>query len=352
MFNRSAITIALLFNPGARTVALTAALTTAVFAPLAAQAARSAADLQPPPPPTDMKPGSITLEDVQYPYPVQYLPFATHGQDVRMAYMDVPPVGPPNGRTVVLLHGGYFAGFYWEGPIDVLRKEGFRVIVPDQIGWGRSSKPIIPYTFHDLALNTRRLLDHLKISRAAIVGHSTGGMLAARFASQHSDVTERVVLCNPIGLTDARFERPWMSIDEAYKLSLTQTYQTNFAAIARYFSHNPAAWKPEYEKWVRLRYSWTLSGDWPRYAMVQALIGQMSYLDPVVYDWAHIRAPTLAIGGAEDGPGFPERLKHVAETIPNGNGRLHLIPGAGHVPHLEAPEKLYPPLLAFLKEGL
>jgi pimeloyl-ACP methyl ester carboxylesterase len=45
-------------------------------------------------------------------------------------------------------------------------------------------------------------------------------------------------------------------------------------------------------------------------------------------------------------------MKFVAETIPNGRGRLHLIPGVGHVPHMEAPEKTYPPLLAFLKEGL
>ena len=83
----------------------------------------------------------------------------------------------------------------------------------------------------------------------------------------------------------------------------------------------------------------------------------MVYTDPVVYDWAHIKAPTLAFGGAEDTlPGsaavFKERMKYIAETIPNGNGKLQLIPGLGHVPHMEAPEKTYPPLVAFLKEGL
>jgi pimeloyl-ACP methyl ester carboxylesterase len=244
------------------------------------------------------------------------------------------------------------SGFYWGGSIDVLTREGFRVVVPDQIGWGRSSKPIIPYSFHDLAANTKRLLDHLKIERATIVGHSMGGMLAARFATQYPKVAERVVLCNPIGLTDPRFDRPWGSIDEAYRRSLTTTYQNYYASIYRYFSHNPGAWKPEYEQLVRDKYAATLSADWPRYAMVSALIGQMTYLDPVVYDWAHIKSPTLAIGGAEDGPGFPERMKHIADSVPDSNGRLHLIPGVGHVPHLEAPEKFYPPLLAFLKEGL
>ena len=58
--------------------------------------------------PTDVKPGSITYDDIAYPYPVLYLPLTMYGQDVRMAYMDVPPNGPPNGRTVVLLHGMNF----------------------------------------------------------------------------------------------------------------------------------------------------------------------------------------------------------------------------------------------------
>ena len=125
-----------------------------------------------------------------------------YGQDVRIAYMDVPPSGQPNGRTVVLLHGNNFAGFYWGGPIDVLRKEGFRVVVPDQIGYGRSSKPIIPYNFNDMALNTRRILDHLKITKAVIVGHSMGGMLATRFSTQYPDMTERLVLNRSGSSTD------------------------------------------------------------------------------------------------------------------------------------------------------
>src|SRR5258708_4355454 len=58
--------------------------------------------------PTDIEPGSITYEGIPYPYPVSYLPLTLYGQDVRMAYMDVPPAGQPNGRTVVLLHGMNF----------------------------------------------------------------------------------------------------------------------------------------------------------------------------------------------------------------------------------------------------
>jgi pimeloyl-ACP methyl ester carboxylesterase len=271
--------------------------------------------------------------------------------------MDVPPSGTPNGHTVLLLHGYNFAGFYFGGPIDALRKEGFRVVVPDQIGFGRSSKPIIPYNFQDMARNTLAILQSLKIDKAMVVGHSMGGMLAARFASLYPDSVERVVLYNPIGLVDTRFEHRMDSADETYPRAVSATYQTVRASLIRYVAHNPAAWTAEFESFARVRYAWTLSADWPRLAMVQTLLTQMLTLDPVVNDWAHIKAPTLVFGGAEDVlPGsaalFQERMKFVADTIPNGKGRLHLIPGLGHVPHLEAPVKTYPPLVSFLKEGL
>ena len=189
--------------------------------------------------PTDVKPGSITYDEIAYPYPVSYLPLTLYGQDVRMAYMDVPPAGTPNGRTVVLFHGMNFGGFYFGGPIEVLRKAGFRVVVPDQIGFGRSSKPIIPYNFNDMAANVRKLLASLGINRAAIVGHSMGGMLAARFAATNADITERVVLYDPIGLTDIRYDRPWRTADEAYKATMAQRTTSSirrfYATIRRYF---------------------------------------------------------------------------------------------------------------------
>ena len=300
------------------------------------------------PTPADVKPGSITGEDVPYPHPVSYLRLTLYDQDLRLAYMDVPPLGPPNGRTVVLLHGNNFAGFYFGGPIEALRKEGFRVVVPDQIGYGRSSKPFIPYNFHDMARNTRQLLESLKIARAMVVGHSMGGMLAVRFATQYPAMTERLVLYNPIGLVDPRFERPWESTDELYKRNLAATYQTTRAAILRYVAHNPAAWNAEFEKYTRIRYSWTLSAEWPRLAMVQALLTQVQYLDQVTDDWEHITAPTLVLGGADDSlPGSPavfrERTRVLAERIPGNRGRVHLIAGLGHVPHPQPPQKTYPP---------
>ncbi len=304
----------------------------------------------PPKAPMDVKPGSITYDEIAYPYPVSFLPLTLYGQDVRMAYMDVPPAGPPNGRTVVLFHGMNFGGFYFAGPIEVLRKEGLRVVVPDQIGFGRSSKPIIPYNFHDMALNSRRLLESLRIAKVSIVGHSMGGMLAARFAASFPDIVERAVIYDPIGLTDIRYERPWRSADDAYKAVMAQTndqrWQGFYANIRRYFP-SPGAWKPEYEKYVRILYAPTLSGDWPRLAMVRSIYQQMLYLDPVVYDWAKIKVKTLVIGGEKDGADFSRLAKHIADTIPGAE--LVILPNLGHVPHIEAPDVFYPPLLKFLK---
>lgn len=308
--------------------------------------------------PADARPISITCEECPYPYPSKYLPLTLYGQDVRMAYMDVAPTGRANGHTVVLFHGNNFAGFYFGNIAEALRAEGFRVIITDQMGYGRSSKPIIPYGLSDFARNTRAVLQAECIDKAMIVGHSMGGMLAARFATQYPDVTERVVIYNPIGLSDGRYSRPIGSVDESYRRTLESTTYTSIKnSLMRYVAHNEAAWNDTFETYAKIRYGWTLGADWPRLAMVQTLIGNVIYNDPVVYDWAHIQAPTLVFGGAEDYlAGTPENFQRlmgvIADTIPEGRGRLLLIPGLGHVPHLEDADATIPPLVEYLKEGL
>ena len=80
--------------------------------------------------PADYGPVSADVTEITYPHPVSTFPFVFYGKDVRMAYMDVPPAGQANNRTVVLFHGMNFGGFYFGGPIEALRHSGFRVIVP------------------------------------------------------------------------------------------------------------------------------------------------------------------------------------------------------------------------------
>jgi pimeloyl-ACP methyl ester carboxylesterase len=285
---------------------------------------------------------SINLEDVDYPHPVSWLPLVMEGVDVRLAFMDVAPSGEPNGRTVVLLHGMNFFGAYWERTVDALRGAGYRVVVPDQVGFGRSSKPIVTYSQYQQASQTRELLDALGVERAVVVGHSMGGMIATRFAFLFPDRTEQLVLVNPIGLEDTRPGRPWRSLEEHYRSALARDFDQIEANIRRYY----VEWQPEAEAFIRIHYGWVQSPDWPRLAMVRALHTKMFYEQPVVYDWPHIRVPTLLLGGAVDGPNFPELAGRAAATIPGAS--LILLEGVGHNPHLEAPERFHPELLSFL----
>jgi pimeloyl-ACP methyl ester carboxylesterase len=153
------------------------------------------------------EPYGIGLEGYPYPYPVNMLPLVNDGEELRMAYMDVAPA-QGNGRVVVLLHGRNFPASYWAAVIKTLTEAGYRTIVPDQIGFGKSSKPAGELHFDTLARNTMALLDHLGIARADIVAHSLGGMLAVRIARAYPDRINHLVLAAPIGLEDYRMYVP------------------------------------------------------------------------------------------------------------------------------------------------
>src|ERR1700738_1637284 len=153
------------------------------------------------------EPYGIGLEGFAYPYPVNMLPLTNDGEQLRMAYMDVAPM-QPNGRIVVLLHGRNFPSSYWAPVIRTLVDAGYRVVVPDQIGFGKSSKPAADLHFDTLARNTVALLDHLQIAKADIVAHSLGSMLGVRIARAHPDRVGPLLLGAPLGLEDYRLFVP------------------------------------------------------------------------------------------------------------------------------------------------
>src|SRR5471032_1579605 len=94
----------------------------------------------------------IELQGFDYPHPLQHFHFKSQGQDLQMAYMDVAPTGPANGRTAVLMHGKNFCGATWDDTITALSAAGYRVVAPDQIGFCASTKPTqYQYTFQQLA---------------------------------------------------------------------------------------------------------------------------------------------------------------------------------------------------------
>ncbi|WP_324670850.1 alpha/beta hydrolase [Hymenobacter sp. GOD-10R] len=301
-----------------------------------------------------------TLNGYQYPYPIAYLPLKLEHQTVRMAYMDVPASGKANGRTVMLLHGKNFFGAYWRGTIQTLTKAGFRVVVPDQIGFGKSDKPAIYYSFHQLARNTKRLLDTLGIRKAVVVGHSMGGMVATRFALLYPDATEKLVLENPIGLEDYRQGVPFQSVDQAEATELKSTEES----MRKYHgSYYPNGYPAAHDEWLKPLVAQTRHPDFPKVALANALTFEMIYQQPVCYEFNRVKAPTLLIIGQADrtvvGKGLikdPKVLATMGQYPALGQRTAAQIKGAklvpiekvGHIPHLEAPAKFYQALLAFL----
>jgi pimeloyl-ACP methyl ester carboxylesterase len=307
----------------------------------------------------ELTPLSISLEGYPYPYSVAFMDLHQEGRDLRMANMDVKPEGQGNGKTVVLLHGKNFPGSYWRDTISFLTKHGFRVVVPDQIGFGKSSKADLHYSFHQLAENTKKLLDRLGIKKAAIVGHSMGGMLATRFALMYPKTTTHLVLVNPIGLEDYRVFVPYIPLGQAYENEFKATPES----IRKFYQHYFVKWRPEYGKFAEIAARQRLSGDYPLLALVSALTYQMIYEQPVCYEFPHVKAKTLLIIGQGDRTvvgkarvpkellakvgQYPELGKKTAKAIPGA--KLVEIPHAGHLPQFEAPEKFQQALLGFLQ---
>lgn len=302
---------------------------------------------------------SITLENVKYAYPVKYFAVQTEGQDLRMAYMDIVPQQRANGRTVVLFHGKNFGGYYWTNVIKALTDRGFRVIVPDQIGFGKSSKPFIHYSFHQMARWNKILLDSLGIQKASILGHSMGGMLATRYALLYPQNVEKLLLENPIGLEDYREFVPYVNTEEQYKTELKATAES----VRKYYQTSYfTQWKPEYEELVRIAAGVGNSTDFPRWAKVAAMTFTMIYEQPVVYEFSYLKVPTVLFIGKEDKTIVGKGLLSLEQQALHGQYKVlgkqtaAKIPGAkliefeacGHIPHLEVPTEFLIALLGSL----
>jgi len=328
---------------------LPAALAAALLAaPLAAYAADT----------TPREPYGIALEGFAYPYPVHLLPVVNDGEQLGMAYIDVAPQ-QPNGRTVVLLHGRNFPSSYWAPVIRMLNEAGFRVVVPDQIGFGKSSKPSGELHFDTLARNTIALLDHLKIDRAEIIAHSLGGMLGVRIARAYPERVAHLVLTAPIGLEDYRLYVPPTPTE---KIIETEDKLTADGYRKQLETNYSLKLPPDQvTPFIDARFNIKGSAEYPRWLRAFVASAQLIYREPVVHEIPLITQPTLFVMGANDhnAPGkanAPEALRpkmgHNAElatalAAKMQNGRRG---DSGHRPSvfLEAPAKYNELVLGFL----
>ena len=309
--------------------------------------------------PAPREPYGIGLEGFVYPYPVQMLPLTDDGEQVRMAYMDVAPAAP-NGRTVVLLHGRNFPSSYWAPVIKTLVDAGYRVVVPDQIGFGKSSKPQGDLHFDTLARNTIALLDHLQIAKADVVAHSLGGMLGVRIARAYPDRVGHLVLAAPIGLEDYRLyvpPTPTEKIQENEDKLTAEGYRKQLQT-----NYSPRIPPDQITPFIDARFNIKGSSEYPRWLRAFVNSAQMIYREPVVHEIPLVTLPTLFIMGADDHnapgrPNAPEALRpkmgHNAELAQSlaakmPDARAEVIPAAGHLVFLDAPAKFNELMLAFL----
>ncbi len=292
------------------------------------------------------------LEGYQYPYPIQTFGLKSQSQSFGMAYMDVPAAGHSR-HTVVLLHGAEFCGALWREIIPALHRAGARVIAIDQLGTCKSSKPVhYQYSFHQLAANTSQLLASLNVGSIVLVGHSFGGMLAMRYALMFPNQLQRLVLIDPLGLEDWKAEGAgYLPIDQRYALLI----QTRAADIRRYDLENYLGghWNPVLDPWVQMLAGMYQGTGSERFAWDQALIEDMIFTQPVIYELGRLRTPTLIIVGARDRAApfrstapkdvgermgdYPLLARRAAERMPAA--RVIVLEDVGHVPPLESPQR-------------
>jgi pimeloyl-ACP methyl ester carboxylesterase len=326
------------------------------FIPVLLAAVCSAAAMAQPSPQAAYGP---ELEGFQYPFAVERFRFTSQGQDMSMALMDIAPRGQPNGRAAVLLHGKNFCGATWEATIIALTGAGYRVIAPDQIGFCKSTKPErYQFSLNQLAANTHAMLAARGIERATIIGHSMGGMLAARYALMYLQSVEQLVLVNPIGLEDWQAEGvPYITVDQAYQGELKTDFERIKAYQDRFYYHGN--WKPEYDRWVSMLAGMYAGQGKERVAWDQALTSDMIFTQPVVHEFGRLAPPTLLLIGGLDrtAPGanrappdvakrlgnYPELGRRTAATIPHAT--LIEFPELGHAPQMEAPDRFHEALL-------
>jgi len=298
------------------------------------------------------------LADFDYPHPVQHYDFQSQGQSLTMAFMDVRPQ-QPNGRTIVLLHGKNFCAATWEASIGPLRDEGYRVVVPDQIGFCKSSKPqAYQFSLHQLAANTHALLASIGVERPIVLGHSMGGMLAFRYALMYPLDMRGLIVVNPIGLEDWKAKGvPLVGVDQLYE----RERKTSVESIKRYqeTTYYAGTWKPAYDRWVQMLAGMYAGDAGKLVAWNQALTSDMIMSQPVVYEFDRIAVPTTLLIGQKDTTAigkdrapaetasalgnYPE-LGQLAQQRIKGSALL-TFPELGHSPQVQDPVQFNKALL-------
>ncbi|KAK1773101.1 Alpha/Beta hydrolase protein [Copromyces sp. CBS 386.78] len=294
---------------------------------------------------------------------------------LEMAFMDLLPpnynpfssVGPREPQTVLLLHGKNFCGPTWYAAATPLQNAGYRVILPEQLGFCKSTKPT-QYTFdlEALATNTRNLLKALGVTKPPIViGHSLGGMLASRYALTYPEFTKSLMLVSPIGLED------WKQLgvpDRSFDLLTGDEKATTYGSLRGYeqATYYPGAdWTEDFDKWVVMLTKVYEGDQKEKFWADQAHVVEMVLGQPTIHEYNKIKPKTLLVIGEKDNtaigkmwspPDVQAKLGNYAvlgrqaqAAIPDAT--LVSFPYLGHAPQIQEPEMFNRLLSSWVNNG-
>jgi haloalkane dehalogenase len=301
-----------------------------------------------------------------YDFQPHYLEVPQDGQSLRMHYLDE---GDPAGDVVVLLHGQPSWSYLYRHVIPPLAAEGYRVIAPDLIGFGRSDKPsrIEDHTYdrQETWLRTA-LFDVLALRDVTLYAHDWGGLLGLRIVAFQPERFARVMVANtglPVGGKDSNFtpgDHPRLLMATIG----TKVWQT-FARAWPDFPVGRMAKMLAREKKLTAAEMAGYDAPFPSRAYKAAVraMPQLIPTDPASSDtlrnreaWARLagfdRPFRTAYGDKDDATRILPVDQNVQAHVRGAAGQRHVrIPNAGHFLQEDQPELVARELIAFVREN-
>ena len=229
------------------------------------------------------------------------------------------------GPNVIFLHGlGGDAGM-WAGNIGPV-SEKYHVYVLDQIGFGRSDKPLIDYKIETFVEFLQVSMQALGVPKATLVGNSLGGWIAADFAAQHPEMVEKLVLVDAAGM---RFERnPELLPVDLNPSSLAGTRKILESVVYNKTSVTDALVRRVFEQHLKIGDGYTIQ------RVMAGIFTRDQFEDGKA---GSVHAPTLVLWGHDDALIPLATAERFQKAIPGA--KLVVIDQCGHVPPVEQPDE-------------
>jgi len=195
-----------------------------------------------------------------------------------------------SGPNVILLHGLGGSSQVWQFNIGPLA-EKYHVFVPDQIGFGKSDKPLVNYRIRTYVDFLDQFCKQLKIDRPTLIGNSMGGWIAAIYAATYPDRVDKLVLADAAGYA------PPKDFDTRAFFGLNPTTRDEMKLLSAKVFYNKAFLSDAaIDQAMAARLS---AGDgYTIKSITESIIRGEDYLDNIVMK---IKSPTLIVWGREDG---------------------------------------------------